>query len=170
MNCEQLDEFDKMLGDKDEQIRSQLEKIQQLEAGTHTPAADVPPTVDLATTPSTKVPATNLARRGKAPPVDPFSSDQQKCTFDDWLLRPKRTAEWNEWTQAELLLQLAGHLRGRAFQEWNLIQAEDCKDFSTAVQTLKERLNPGHHTLATQDFSHTRQEEIQTVSFAGYLA
>ena len=65
MNCEQLDKFNKTLGDKDEQIRSLLEKIQQLEAGTHMPAAVVPPTVDLATAPSTKVPATNLARRGK---------------------------------------------------------------------------------------------------------
>ena len=85
MNCEQLDEFDKMLGDKDEQIRSLLEKIHQLEAGTHMPAAAVPPAVDLATTPSTKVPATNLARRGKAPPVDQFSGEQRDLTFDDWL-------------------------------------------------------------------------------------
>jgi len=25
---------------------------------------------------------------------------------------------WNEWTEEELLLQLAGHLRGRTLQEW----------------------------------------------------
>ena len=73
MNCEQLDEFDKSHEDKDEQIRSLLEKIKQLEAETHMPAAAVPPTVDLVTTPSTKVPATNLARRGKTPHVDQVS-------------------------------------------------------------------------------------------------
>ena len=59
MNCEQLDDFNKTHEDKDEQIRSLLEKIQQLEAETHMPAAAVLPTVDLATTHSTKIPATN---------------------------------------------------------------------------------------------------------------
>ena len=41
MNCEQLNKFDKTLEDKDEKIKFLLEKIEQLEAGTHTPAADV---------------------------------------------------------------------------------------------------------------------------------
>lgn len=43
MSCEQLEGFDKTLEDKDEQIRSRLEKIQQLEAETHAPAVAASP-------------------------------------------------------------------------------------------------------------------------------
>ena len=94
MNCEQLGEFDKMLGDKDEQIRTLLERIALLEAGTRPPAALAPlPTV------STPLTIASLAgagsRRGKAPPVDPFSGHQQELTFDDWLPTLERAAEWN---------------------------------------------------------------------------
>ena len=75
-----------------------------------------------------------------------------------------------EWTQAELLLYLVGHLRGRSFWEWNLIQAEDCKDYSTAVQSLRERRDPGHRTLAAQAFRHTRQKKTEAVAdFIGHL-
>ena len=28
-------------------------------------------------------------------------------------------SSWNGWTPEELLMQFAGHLRGRALQEWN---------------------------------------------------
>ena len=164
MNCEQLEEFDKTLVDKEERIRSLLEKIQQLEAGNHEPVAAVPPATTLATTPTTKMPTANLGRRGKAPPVDQFSGDQRDLTFDDWLPTLERAAQWNAWTEAELLLQLAGHLRGRAFQEWNLIRDDDRQDYSRAVKSLKERLDPGLRTLAAQDFRHTRQKESETVT------
>ena len=58
----------------------------------------------------------------------------------------ERAAEWIGWTQAELLLQLVGHLRRSFIWKWNLIQAEDCKDYSIAVQSLRERLDLGHCT------------------------
>ena len=66
------------------------------------------------------------SRKGKAPPVDPFTGDPRgELNFDDWLPTLERAAKWNQWTEEEQLLQLAGHLRGRAFREWNLMSSED---------------------------------------------
>ena len=59
----------------------------------------------------------HISHRGKAPPVDPFTADDVKTTFDDWLLMLQRAAIWNDWTIEESLMQLAGYLRGKAAQE-----------------------------------------------------
>ena len=93
--------------------------------------------------------------------MDQVSSEQHDLTFDNWLPTLERAAQWNAWSEAELLQQLGGHLRGRAFQEWNLIEDEDHRDCSRAVKALKERLDPGLCTLATQEFRHTRQRESE---------
>ena len=61
---------------------------------------------------------------GKAPPVDYYSGDDRLAHFDDWLPSLERAASWNGWTD-EKLLQFAGHLRGKALQEWNLFPMED---------------------------------------------
>ena len=58
-----------------------------------------------------------IPRCGKAPPIDPFTAEDIGITFDDWLPILERAAIWNEWTPEESLMQLAGHLRGRALQE-----------------------------------------------------
>ena len=52
---------------------------------------------------------TYTSRHGKEPPIDPFTPENIRITFDDWL---PILAVWNEWTPEELLMQLAGHLRG----------------------------------------------------------
>jgi len=44
--------------------------------------------------------------------------------------------EWNDWTENEILIQLAGHLRGRALQEWNLLEANEQGDWKCAVKVL----------------------------------
>ena len=62
-------------------------------------------------------------RRGKAPPVDSFNGESQEVLFEDWLPSLHRVAEWNGWSSSETLIQLAGHLRGRALQEWGLLSA-----------------------------------------------
>ena len=49
-------------------------------------------------------------RRGKAPPVDPYDGENSEIQFDDWLPALHRAAMWNEWTDEESLVQLAGHL------------------------------------------------------------
>lgn len=56
-------------------------------------------------------------RRGKAPPVDPFNGETTDTKFEDWLPSLPRAAEWNCWSDEETLIQIAGHLRGRALQE-----------------------------------------------------
>ena len=58
-----------------------------------------------------------IPRRAKAPPIDPFTAEDIGITFDDWLAILERAAIWNEWTPEQSLMQLAGHLRGRALQE-----------------------------------------------------
>ena len=34
-------------------------------------------------------------RKGRAPPVDPFSVEDEAVTLDDWLLALQRAATWN---------------------------------------------------------------------------
>ena len=53
----------------------------------------------------------------KAPSVDPFTSEDLEIRIDEWLLSMERAHSWYDWTEEELLLQLAGHLRGHALQE-----------------------------------------------------
>ena len=100
------------------------------------------------------------ARRGKAPPVDTYSGE---TNFEDWLPALQRSSKWNVWSDEETLLQLAGHLRGRALEEWNLL--EDCEksNLEGAVSALKKRLEPSK-TLAAQDFRRTGQRDQETVS------
>ena len=71
---------------------------------------------------------------------------------------------WNGWSDKEKLLQLAGHLRGRALQEWNLLQDSEREMFESAVDSLRIRLDPGGRALAAQDFCHTIQREQEPVS------
>ena len=52
---------------------------------------------------------TATPRRGKAPPIDNGESN-----FEDWLQALQRSED-------ETLLQLAGHLQGRALEEWNMM-------------------------------------------------
>ena len=53
-------------------------------------------------------------RRGRAPLVEQYTGESKEEQLDDWLPMLERAGQWNEWTPEELLLQLAGHLRGRA--------------------------------------------------------
>ena len=109
-----------------------------------------------------QIPTTTLGKRGKAPPVDQFTGEQLDLMLDDGTL--ERAVQWNAWSEAELLLQLTGHLRGRSFQEWNLIGESDLQDYSQAVKALKGRIDSGLRMLAAKDFRHTRQKEAETVT------
>ena len=51
-------------------------------------------------------------------------------------------------------MQLAGHLRGQALQEWKLLLPEEKANYQAAIKALKERLDPGNQTLAALDFCH----------------
>ncbi len=58
--------------------------------------------------------------RGRAPPVDPFTSEDPETQLDDWLPALQRASKWNKWTKDELLIQLAaGHYKnGVSWIQW----------------------------------------------------
>jgi len=89
--------------------------------------------------------------------VDPFTGENEEVQLDDWLPALQRAASWNGWTEEDQLLQLAGHLRGRALQEWNLLDATEKTTFAKAIEAMRARLDPGSKTLAAQEFRHTIQ-------------
>ena len=95
--------------------------------------------------------------------MDPFTGDLKgELNLNDWLPTFKRVAKWNQWTEEELLLQLAGHLRGRTFCDWNLMSSDDRQSYSRVLQALKERVDTGQRALAVQDFRHLHQSDNET--------
>lgn len=173
VNCAQLSEFDAAITAKDDELaklRRQLAPASHASRdgspdpsdpdGTHSPAPTHLP--EFRQTASSRS-ATN-ARRGKAPPVDPFTGEEEDTRFDDWLPALRRASAWNGWSEEDLLLQLAGHLRGRALQEWELLDDADKDTFSKGVDALRARLDPGSKALAAQDFRHTSQREDESVN------
>ena len=172
LNCDQLGEFDRLIEEKDAKVRELIGRVQQLEG----PSRSSPVLSDFAVgdTPRARPLGTSLdtrSRKGKAPPVDPFTGDPRgELNFDDWLPTLERAAKWNQWTEEEQLLQLAGHLRGRAFREWNLMSSEDRQVYSRAVKVLKEQVDTGQRALAAQDFRHLQQCDNEMVGdFIGRL-
>ena len=111
---------------------------------------------------------TNVAslahRRGKAPPVDSFSAEGLDEQWDEWLPTFERAADWNSWNDAERLLQLAGHLRGKARQEFSLLTFDEKSTFDRAKSAMRSRLEVGSKALAAQDFRHASQGAQETVS------
>jgi len=65
-----------------------------------------------------------IGRKGKAPPVDLFTGEND-VLWEDWLPTFELAATWNAWTEEEKQWQLASHLRGKAAQEWALIVHAD---------------------------------------------
>ena len=61
------------------------------------------------------------------------------------------------------MIQLAGHLRGHALLEWNLLSEDDRNTYKKASDVLLARLDPGNKTLAAQDFCHAAQHQDESV-------
>ena len=103
------------------------------------------------------------SRRGKAPPVIMFSGEDPELSLSDWLPSLKRVVQWNGWGLEELLIQLAGYLKGRALQEWNVLEEAERDSYDKAVVALRKRLDTGSKVMAAQDFHHLAQEEKEKV-------
>ena len=103
----------------------------------------------------------STTRRGKAPPIEPFTGEEVDMLFEEWLPSFERAVAWNGWGEAEKLIQLAGHLRGKALQEWSLLGAAVYKNATTI---LKDRLDPSRKALAVQDFRHLAQKQKEFVA------
>ena len=108
--------------------------------------------------------AQTKGQHGKASPIDPFSGENHEITIKEWLPSLQRAADWNEWTKQEIVIQLAGHLHGRALQEWNLLDDSDKKNWQCAIKVLQSRLEHGNSTIAAQEFRHLHQGKKETVS------
>ena len=171
LNCAQLTEFDGTLGDKEEeiaQLKRRLAEVATVGSGTSkTPervgfVSEAESVTTAVSKPSSQV------RRSKAPPVPMFSDEDPEVTLNDWLPSLKRAAQWNGWGPEEQLMQLAGHLKSRALQEWNLMTEADKDSYDKAVTSLGHRLDPGSKALAALDFRHLSQDEKEKA--ADYIA
>ena len=78
----------------------------------------------------------HYTHRGKAPPIDPFRGNDPDVRLDDWLPTLECAALWNDWSEDDKLVQLAGHLRGKAAHEYALISPAEKQNFTLAVQAL----------------------------------
>ena len=162
-NCQCLAEYDQLIGQQEAEIKRLKDLLATSSSRPDSPVSDAS---SYSTNGDHELPctATRKPRRGKAPPVDPFTGENPEMRLDDWLPSLQRASTWNEWTDEELLLQLAGHLRGRALQEWGLLDVDSKSTYAKAVDSLRARLDPGSRTLAAQDFRHTRHEDNEPVT------
>ena len=159
--CEQLLTHETVVEEKDAEI-ARLQELISNRARTTTAAAAETLSEDNVSLSETEV--VFRGRRGKAPPVDPFKGSDPELRFEDWLPTLERAATWNGWSQNEKLMQLAGHLRGKAAREYSLLSSEEKRSFPTAVQALRVRLDPGSCALAAQEFRNALQRDKESVS------
>ena len=154
-SCECLGRQDNEIALRDAEIAELRQRLQ--------PATDLSENHDdsFISSPSAAEPR---RRTGRAPPVDSFNGEKPDVLLDDWLPSLERVATWNGWTEEERLLQFAGHLQGKALQEWNLITETDKESYGSAVAALRTRLDPVSLTLAAQDFRHLVQGEDEKVA------
>ena len=193
-NCEQNRQHDLVVESKDAQIEDLRRKVTLLENRLHSvlcpnvqlqcynvteptnvahmpPVTSVVPSVPLHTAPLYQPVATvaqtnpqTLRRRGTAPPVDQFTGENPSIRFEDWVPGLERAAQWNDWNSNEMVMQLAGHLRGKALVEWDLLRPQDKQDYMSAKEALQARLDSGSKTLAAHDFRHVQQKMQESVS------
>jgi len=93
-----------------------------------------------------------------------FSGKNTGIRLDDWLPSLQRAANLNGWTGEEQLIQFAGHLKGRALAEWNLLTAEETCTVEEAAKSMRDRLDPCSKVMAGQDFRRTMQRDGESVS------
>ena len=106
--CAQVFDFDRQLSEAE----AEIERLRAEGSGSRPSTPRESETlihVDSSTVhvrPST-VPSSSR-RRGKAPPVEPFNGESEAMRLEDWLPALERAATWNDWTEEDRLLQLAG--------------------------------------------------------------
>ena len=104
------------------------------------------------------------SRVGKASPIDTFTGENSDVLWEDWLPTFECAAHWNNWSEDEKPLQLAGYLRKKVLQEWNLLSGTQRSSFTVPTEEMQNQLDPGSKALAAQDFRHTVQSSKESVS------
>ena len=98
-------------------------------------------------------------KRRKAPPIEYFSAEDPEILLDDWLPTVERAAKWNGWNEEEHLMQLEGHLKGKALQEWTLMSKQERSDMGVGTAKLRERIDPVNPFVAVQEFPSPHASE-----------
>ena len=179
-SCEQMADYDAIIAEKETEIATLKSRVAELEAWGHTPEPSAhdsghpprrlpepttparPPRASAVLSPAgTHSSARVASRHGKAPPIDSFDGENTDMRFDDCFPMLQRATTWYGWSEEETLLQLAGHLRRRALQEWNLLDSSDKTTLCAASTALRNRLDPGSRSMAAQDFWHATQRETE---------
>lgn len=55
--------------------------------------------------------------RSRVPPGEPFTSERLDRLWEEWLPPLERAEVWYDWGEPEKLIQLVGHLQGKAHRE-----------------------------------------------------
>jgi len=113
MSCEQVEEFEETTAAKDQEIADL-----KLRLAGQTAERRSSPTLSVDSSIAELMPHTSTTRqmrRGRAPPVEMFSGENPGTHLDDWLPSLHCAANWNNWTEEEQLMQLAGHLNRASF-------------------------------------------------------
>ena len=135
-NCEQLLTYEENLEEKEVEIAllkawlmmatsNRSEYADRVILSPHRVEGNASRTTMTATSLDSSTVQISTTRRGKVPPIEPFTGEGVDMLFEEWLPSFERTATWNGWSEAEKLIQLAGHLRGKALQEWSLLGGAD---------------------------------------------
>ena len=104
-------------------------------------------------------------RRGKAPPVDPFTGEEPEIRLDDWLPSLKRAATWNEWMERGAPSAAGGTpVVGVPYKSGSLLEEASRETYQTAVESLRLHIDPSSHTLAARDFRHITQGDKEAVA------
>lgn len=159
LKCDQQPAHEEALEEKDNEI-AQLTKLLSIKT-TGDKRTNMPLVSDSYDKESS---APITPRHGKAPPVHLFSGDSLEDSWDDWLPTFRGAAEWNGWSDPECLLQLSGYLRGKAQQEFLLLEESNKSTFTQVIAALGKKVNSGNRTLAAQDFQHATQALNEKVS------
>ena len=120
--CEQLLAHEESLEEKEAEIALLKARILSLTSGTDKALTYVTPTtVDSVQqeltlqAPQEVGSSVTIARRRKAPPVEPYTGENPDILWEEWLPMFERAASWNGWTEQDKLLQLAGNLHGKHY-------------------------------------------------------
>ena len=68
------------------------------------------------------------------------------------------------WEEQDKLLQLAGHLRGKAQREWDMLEPASKTTSDVATKALRDRLDLDGKAVVAQDFRHMLQRGGEIVA------
>ena len=96
--------------------------------------------------------------------MEMFTGEGSENSLDDWLPTLVRAVKWNS---DEFLIQLAGHLKGQAHQEWSLMTESDKTKYERSACVCVHYMlgwSPEVRQWQHKIFWHASQEENEKAS------